>query len=317
VKSSSFFLAKFAKRRTQRFATEKKKSNGELLVLFLGLLLGGLLPYGCQAPQQAEGEEVVASYRSNQLYRSEVDFYLSTWASPADSQRAARQFIEEWVKAQAIAERASDVMGKLDQEVAYQLNAYERRLIEHKFANYLVSNRLDTVVSRPEIRNYYQKHPDKFISQMDAYAYFFLKTEQKNPSREVGWMRSDQTAQIEQLASWGQQNAVEQKLDSSFLTESALKSVLEGSRLNTAYLKPGVVYTYTQKDEEKSYFCMFKLLEKVKQGEQMPLQMCMTTIRDIILNQRKNRLIEQTENELVKKAKSDGKVKIISEVSEK
>lgn len=58
---------------------------------------------------------------------------------------------------------------------------------------------------------------------------------------------------------------------------------------------------------------MFKLNEEVKEGELMPLSMCRETIKDILLNQRKNRLVETTEKDLLKNARKSGKVNIVGE----
>ncbi len=258
-----------------------------------------------------DDKEVIASYGEIPLYREEMDYFLPRWENPADSARLAQIFIEDWMKAQAIAERASNEIGDLEEEVSYKRNDFERRLIEFKFAQYLIATQLDTVISEQEIRNYYLKQPDKFISQAVYYSHFFVKTEVNNPSREVSWMRSDTREQIDALAEWSQKEAVEFKLDSSFVTQTAISSVLEGSRLNISYLRLNNVYTFTQREEDQNYFVMFKLLEEVKEGELMPLGMCREIIRDILLNQRKNRLVQATETDLLKNAKASGKVKIV------
>lgn len=286
------------------------------LHLILAILLSGVSFFviGCQQMGgESEGKDVIARYGEIPLYREELDYFLPQWNNEADSIRLAGRFIEDWMQAQAISERARTLIGELDDEILYKRNDFERRMVEFKFAQYLIANQLDTTISEKEIRNYYQSQPDKFISQSNYFSHFFVKTEVRNPNREVGWMRSDKRETINELENWSKQNATEFKLDSSFVTQTTIKSVLEGSRLNPDYLRKGSVYTFNQKEDDKTYFVMFKLIGEVKEGEIMPLSMCRGTIKDILLNQRKNRLVETTEKELLKNARSSGKVTIVGE----
>lgn len=292
------------------------KRNRAGLLLIQAILLVGLSTYliSCdRGANEFEGKEEIARYGEIPLFREELDYFLPQWQNEADSVRLAQRFIEDWMQAQAIAERARTVMGDLDDEVVYKRNDFERRMIEFKFAQYLIANQLNTLVSDAEIRNYYKKQPDKFISQTNYFSHFFLKTENKNSNRELGWMRANDRKTIDQLEAWAKENASEFKLDSAFVTLTTIKSVLEGSRLNPAYLRKNNVYTFNQKEDDKTYFIMFKLNEEVKEGELMPLSMCRETIKDILLNQRKNRLVETTEKDLLKNARKSGKVNIVGE----
>jgi hypothetical protein len=269
---------------------------------------------GCeQMGDGSEGKDVIARYGDIPLFREELDYFLPQWENDTDSVRLAGRFIEDWMQAQAISEQARNLIGDLDDEVVYKRNDFERRMIEFKFAQHLIATQLDTVISDQEIRNYYQTQPDKFVSQSNYFSHFFVKTEAKNPNREVGWMRSDERGTIAQLEAFCKQNATEFKLDSSFVTLTTIKSVLEGSRLNPSYLRKGNVYTFNQKEDDKTYFVMFKMIEEVKEGETMPLGMCREIIKDIILNQRKNRLVETTEKDLLKNARKSGKITIVGE----
>lgn len=271
---------------------------------------------GCQQMGDgSEGKDVIARYGDIPLFREELDYFLPQWENEADSVRLAGRFMEDWMQAQAISERAKSLIGDLDDEVVYKRNDFERRMIEFKYAQYLVATQLDTVISENEIRNYYKTQPDKFISQSNYFSHFFVKTETKNPNREVGWMRNKGRETINQLETWSKQNAAEFKLDSSFVTLTSIKSVLEGSRLNPAYLRKGSVYTFNQKEDDKTYFVMFKLIQEVKEGEILPLGMCRGIIKDIILNQRKNRLVETTEKDLLKNARNSGKITIVGNVA--
>ena len=290
-----------------------KTNNPLRFFLFAPIIIFGLWLTGCDSKSDPNaGKEEIASYGDIPLFREELDYFLPQWENQGDSARLADRFIEDWMQAQAIAERARNLIGSsLEEEVIYKRNDFERSLIEFKLSQYLIQNQLDTDIKDAEIRNYYTKHPDKFISQTDYYAHFFVKTKIANPSREVGWMRATDRETIGQLKKWSEENATEFKLDSSFVTLTNITSVLEGSRLNLPYIRKGSVYTFSVSEDENKYFVMFKLLKEVKQGELMPLSTCREIIKDILLNQRKNRLVETTKEELLKNAKSSGKVKIL------
>ncbi len=276
---------------------------------FLTLIACWGIHVGCQQVPQEEGREVIASFNNKPLYKDELEHFLPKGLSSEDSIRYAQSFVEEWIKNQAVAERARNLISQLDRKISYQIQDHERKLISYEFANYLIKNQLDTLIRPSEISNYYQKHPEKFISGTKYYAYFHVKTEDTNPFREVSLMRSKSIDKINELKTWSKTNAVEYQLDTVYVTSTEINRILEGANVKLELLQANRVFTYSQEVEDKKYYNFFKLIHVLDEGEQLPLIICGSLIKDILLNQRKNTLIEETEADLVKKARSAGKVK--------
>ena len=72
-----------------------------------------------------------------------------------------------------------------------------------------------------------------------------------------------------------------------------------------------MVYNYRTTEEGTRYYHFFKILGRIREGEPLPVSLCIGRIQDILLNQRKLDLIEETEADLVQKAKSAGKVEVM------
>ena len=283
-------------------------ARGGWIVCLLAICMG---PIGCKKTPDAEGRELIASFSGKPLYRDEMDHFLPKGLSSEDSIRYAKGFVETWVKDQAIAERARSIITQLDRKISYQIQDHERKLISYEFSNYLINSQLDTLVRSAEISTYYQKHPEKFIAGTKYYAYFHVKTENTNPYREVSLMRSRDRDKIVELKEWGKENALSYQLDTIYVTETEISRILEGARVKLELLQLNKVFNYTQEVEDKKAYNFFKLLDVIEEGDQLPLVICGSLIKDILLNQRKNALIEETEAELVKKARSAGKVEVV------
>ncbi|GAB4427561.1 MAG: hypothetical protein OHK0039_45930 [Bacteroidia bacterium] len=257
-----------------------------------------------------EGSEKIAAYGDEVLYRQELDTFMPDTLEGADSVRAARQYIDSWLQAQAVVEAARAQVPDIDEQVYYQARAYERLLTETAFIDYLIEGRAGQFqISEAEIANYYTRHPEKFISRAPYYQFFYIETAKPNQYRIVNLLRSDKPEERTELIDWCKENATSFKLDSSYVSEGGLEAYSEGfyygsmTRASTT-----TVYPYQTQVGDTTYYRFFRMLKTIEAGAPLPLSLCRDRIAAILHHQRKQTLIDQTRANLLQQARAAGKI---------
>ena len=273
------------------------------------LLLYGIM--GCKSNGVPGKEDVVARFGGEELLREEVDFFTPADTSPDDSTRYADQYVEKWIKLMAIKEEAENEVGDLSEKMKFKLKQYEYQLIANEFTSWLMDEKGDKEVSEEEIRNHFNKYPEKFISSTNYYQYFYIKTEKSGQYKVVSMMRSSEQEKIDELKAWAKENAIEYRLDSSWVTEPEIDRISDGFYFgNIKRASKRTVYPYSHKEDGKTFYDYYRLIDVIEEGDQLPLSLCRNRIINSILSQTRQTLINQTEANLVKSAKDSRKAQI-------
>ncbi|MFK7926231.1 MAG: hypothetical protein AB8H47_30055 [Bacteroidia bacterium] len=271
----------------------------------------GLLCVGCASDGNNAKSDIIVRYRQHNLSRAEIDQFVPAASTGPDSIRYAQRFIEEWLRGQAVSEHAKSRIDGLNDQIAAQMREFERDLIRHAYSQYVTEeNANDLRVSEAEINSYYAENPDKFISDTEYFQFFFVRTKEYSNQEVVPLMRRNDEDKLGELREWVRQNAVEYRLDSSYVTETELNRVGDGyyyGNIKRSYSP--TVYPYSVKIGEETYYNYFRLLNTIKSGDRLPLRVCAPMIRNILYNQKKNLLIEREEAALVQQARSAKKIK--------
>ena len=262
---------------------------------------------GCNS-SHSPAEDLIIRYKDRQLYRAEIDAYVPPGLAPDDSTRWAEKYISQWLTSVVTAEQARRVIPNWEDKIQYKQHNYEAQLLRHAYADYLVRNQLYTRITEDEIREYYQQYPERFLSKATYYSYFFMKKSGTFPPMVHSGIRSDDRSRINEVKSWClTQEGVICKLDSSYVTDMEMNLLEEESPYNLKRLNPNRTYSY-RSTLDSSVYIKFKLHNIIQPGDLKPLDMCREDIRRIILNQRKLKLIEQREAELVQTAKNNRQI---------
>ncbi|MEL6672118.1 MAG: hypothetical protein AAFR61_07990 [Bacteroidota bacterium] len=288
-----------------------KFSSKRLYNLFTCLCV--LLVFGCDTGRNP-GKDVIATYNGEQLLREEIDFFLPDSLGKADSTKYAEQYVEQWISLQAVAEQARREVDGLEDKVAFQLKSYQYQLMAHEFANWLIEDKAIMFrVNEAEIQGYYDRNPEKFVSGRTYYQILYVKTDKPNQYRVANLMNSKDPEKMDELLVWARENATEYRLDSTYVEEAEMDRLSDGYYFgDIRRASRTTTYPYQHKEGDTTYYDFFRLLNVIKPGEALPLNLVREQIIGIIQNQRKNTLISQTESNLVKQAKAAKKAKIMS-----
>lgn len=269
-----------------------------------------LLIMACNGNGVNGAEDIIVRYRQYTLSRAEIDYFIPDGVTQADSILFAERYIEEWIKGHAISEHARSRIVGLKESLGYKLKEYEKDLINHAFATYLAEQNSDVLkTTDEEVRFYYNQNPEKFISDTYYYQYLFVRTTSYANQQVVPLMRSNDPERLEELRDWALDNALDYRLDSSYVREPELERISEGFYYgNIRRVSKSTSYPFQLRKDGESYYNYFRLIDEVEPGERLPLRICADQIRNILINQKKNDLIEREEAALVEQARAAKKI---------
>ena len=279
-----------------------------------GLLLLVLAVSSCQAVHRASdtvavlfGDEVVARVGDHKLFRSELAGYIPAGASSEDSLALAQQYIHSWAEELLFLDMAEAQLSKEEKNVDKELEEYRRTLLKYRYEERYINERLDTLITDAEVRNYYEAHADRFTLDRPV-----LKARYMVIPADSRSLRT-----IKELM--GSDDAMDAIAADSLAFTAALRYVDSSDNWLDALLLARELGT----DEEsmmkslKNKFIEFKgddgnirvayVVDLVRKGEPAPLEYCADRIRDIILSARKHELVSGLERELLIDAQNKDK----------
>ena len=151
-----------------------KKSSRTTVQLFLLLGMVVTLWAGCGSGEPEEDALVIARFKDKTLTSTQLDYYVPEGLAPEDSIRFANQFIDRWIREQAVMERALQDDPELIEKVNFKVEDYRAKLIMHEFHGKLVEQNKSAEVPESELRQYYEENKENFRSKEQMYSYFFL-----------------------------------------------------------------------------------------------------------------------------------------------
>lgn len=262
----------------------------------------------CVGNFESGKEEPIARVYDTYLMPSEIKSVTAGAATPEDSAQIARHYVESWVKIQLLYHEAV-AHAKIDlNEIERRTKEYKYQLITHAFLQQYISERLDTVVTEQQIRQYYQTNKANFELKQNIVKGILFKLSDNAPdkAKALGWLKSRYPDDGEQLRSYAL-NYTENPLisDTTWIPFSELVA-------NTPFqeqIKNEVQFLATQHyaiASDGNYLYMLKILEYKIADQISPLEFVKDQIREIILNQRKMTLQRQLEISLLEKARKSG-----------
>lgn len=285
-------------------------SNSSYQTFWIGMILLCVISGcgGCGEKKELD-KRLVAEYNGELLYMYQLQRYVPSELKGQDSIEFANNFIDDWLTNQAVKEKAEQEIGNLNEKIEPEVATLKMSLIRKEFADWLVNTQLEKNISDQVLRDYFKKYPDRFRSDKVQYQYFYVKVLSENATQIASQISSTKPEELNKLVKWCEDNAVEYRLDSSVTSESEMKRIASGYYGAITHAKPNTLQTYNVTEDGKNYTQFFRLLKVIQENEILPFAACKERIEMLILNQRKNELIEQMERGLLEDAKKSNKYK--------
>jgi len=272
---------------------------------FYGFYLGlcSLLLGSCNYFQQTDTGSQVVRVNDSYLYQEDIKALIEEDTSPEDSAIIVGNYVTRWATQQLLIDRAKlNLPAEQQAEFNTLVENYKNELFTNAYTDAIVSRDLDTALNFNEIEAYYEKNGENFILNEDLVKLRYInlpKTTNNLDEIRTKFRRFKAKDQDElnvmaiQFKNYSMNDSVWVKTKSVYNKIGPL-SVEDRSKLlqKDNFLE--------LKDSLNVYFIYVN--DVLSRNEQAPLDYASATIREILLNKRKQALIKELEKDITKDA---------------
>ncbi|WP_242670078.1 peptidyl-prolyl cis-trans isomerase [Gramella sp. KN1008] len=282
-----------------------------LVGFFFGLF--SLLLVGCEYFQQSDNRKVVVRVNDSFLYEEDIRALINDDTSPEDSSLIVSNYINRWATQQLLIDRAELNLPEAQQREFNDLvSNYRNELYTNAYTEAVVSRDLDTSLNKDEISNYYEANKENFILNEDLVKlrYINLASNSNNldeiKRKFIRFNQEDQddlTNMALQFKNYSMNDSVWVKTKSVYNKIGPL-SVEDRERL----VKKS---NFMELQDSLNVYLVY-VNDVLTRNEQAPLEYASATIREILLNKRKQALIKELEKEITKDAIKNNEFEIFN-----
>jgi len=281
-----------------------------LLIGLFFLLTGGIISSCSLLFKKDAKDKVIAVTAGKELTYSQLKMAIPSSMKEIDSISFAQNYIEKWVKNQLMLEKAELNLDKPTlKSIETMIDNYRTSLLVFKYQQMLIMEKLDTVVTPNQIKEYYSQNVTNFKLDFNVVKAIYVKLQKgvSDSYKAKQWMKSNKEADLMSLEDFCYQNATnfnmgDQWIDFSQLLRSFPKSIPN----QESFLKYNK-FIETQ-DSLYTYFITIRDYKLV--GDTTPIMFVENNIRDILLNRRKIQFINDLENNIYRDAVNQKKFTI-------
>jgi hypothetical protein len=264
----------------------------------------------CSGDKDEEVMKPIAVAGDKSLAEEEYKQFNFLGSGANDSVFVAKKLIEAWAQDELFYQEAKEKLLPEDIDVEAEIEKYRRELINYKYEIRLIENNLDTTITKDEVQSYYDANRDNFILKDNIVKVNYFKVPVR--SKALGKMKaavlSQNPKEKENLKALCLQYADNYFINDStwLLLEDIKKEIPQLRELPEYNFYAGRYFEYS--DTLNYYYLKIKEI-KIKNGLS-PINFEMANIRNILLNGRKMKLIRQYKQQILEKAKTEGRYKI-------
>jgi len=265
-------------------------------------------------------ETPIARVMNEYLYASDLAEIIAPGTLQADSIEAVHAYIHNWIQQKLLVHKAKRNLPGHQKAFEQEIENYRNSLIIFAFQNALIEQSVDTIVTETEIENYYEENKHQFLLRSNIVRVRFAKLE-NHPANS----RDRNTRENRQM-----QETVYKLIFSDELTSEEWQRLMDlCQRISPNFflnsnqwiyfddlLKEVPVDAYNQEDflrrnrqfqvPDGSFIYYVNILEYRLKESYSPIEFEREKIRNIILNSRKVRLIENLRNEVMAEGQEKG-----------
>ncbi|MCX8112311.1 MAG: hypothetical protein N3E49_03830 [Bacteroidia bacterium] len=267
---------------------------------FLAVFFGSLLTVCRREPS----EPALARYRDRYLLRSEA---LNRLSIPAGSDTALllRAYAAEWLRQQALADTAYQLLPKLRSQIEEQVQDYRTKLL----IAYLSRMLSEEVMSQWEISDStliktYESQPEVFRTVQPYYQYRWVQI-------PATWLARVELARYLSMPDSAWQRWLKEKnypgrIVSQWVPRSALDSLQAFFPTTLSLLPLQGVAQSVRVESGRSYLLVFQLTGLIVPGQILPFELVRDQVKNLLLQQRLHAWLKAFEDSLYQRALASG-----------
>lgn len=281
-------------------------------ILFIATLF---LVISCENTEPAEDarlvhEKPLARVFDKKLFLSDFAASVPKQLNSRDSVSFVNAYVEQWITSELLSHQAETNLTDDEKDIEKQIEEYRKNLLVYRYETELVKQKLDTAVSQQEIEEYYKAHAQNFMLKDNIVKVTYVKAGVKAPTPEKvrKWYVSSDEKDLDNLKKYCIQYADNFFLDGE--TWLLLDDVMKEIPLRD--YNPELLLKTTRKIElADSLYNYFLFIRDFKiKNMPSPLSFETDNIRQVIINKRKLKLIEEMKQSVYAQAKENGNFEV-------
>ena len=252
--------------------------------------------------QTGKNDYAVAKVGDRYLYFSEMSDIFPKDCSKEDSITFAKMYVDNWIKTRLLLKRAELNLSKEQLNISREIETYRSSLLIYKYENWLLQEKLDTVVHISEIQRYYETNKENFLAEEYAVKAVYIKLPANAPAlwNIRRWLMSDNEKDVQDLTNYCRTNAVQfDFFDDEWIRWTIIENELPQKETANRQLSQNNNYI-EQRDEAFVYYVRIK--EKIAPDDTAPLVFVKDKVKSIIINKRKLKYISELEQNIYNEA---------------
>ena len=268
--------------------------------LITAFILAAVVMMGCERPDK--DRVVLARVDNTFLYLDQVASSIPDGARENDSIFAVRSFVDNWIRQQLLLKHAEENLRDMKPDFDRQLQDYRNALLIYTYEEELVQQKLDTIVSVQELREYYEKNKESFLLKENIVKVLYVRLYRNEPAinqfRRL--MRSNKQNDRLKLAQLAKQNAANYYLDDEvwLFFNDLLKEIPIVTYNQEAFLTNNRFVEI----QDSSYHYLINIKDFRVTDSYSPITLEQDRIRYTIINMRKAEIISKLQAELYDRA---------------
>ena len=277
---------------------------------FLVLLL--ITEFACNTTNDeiANDGKIVAKINSSSLYQSDLKEMAQKGLSKSDSIAFNKNYINNWAKNEIFYQQALNYLSEEELNISKEIEDYKKAVLSYKFETKLIEEKLDTTISAAQIEDYYTANSQNFLLKNNIVKVLYIKTPINIPNLDKlkKLCYSSSIKDAEQLKTMCIQYANNYFMnDNTWLMFDDLKKEIPQLKEVPEYtIQKGKIVEFT--DATSFYF--LKIIEVKSKNTLSPLTFEKNNIKSMLINERKQKLINTIKKDFFDNAKTNKELEI-------
>ncbi|HOK51722.1 MAG TPA: peptidylprolyl isomerase [Bacteroidales bacterium] len=239
----------------------------------------------------------VAKVGNAVLYKSDLARLIQPGMTLTDSNMLAKSIIDKWVRKQLIMQQALLNLTDAEKNVEKELEEYRTSLIIYKYEQKYIQERLDTTVTEQEMQKYYADNLQSFILPTSVAKVQFVQLPLAVKTDLVRqWLLQANEESVKKIQEFCYQVAVKYEyFGDRWVSFDNIKMLFPYALVpSDQYMMSNKLY----ETSDTSYHYLLYLREIKPKGAQAPYEFVRDNIRNIIILKRKQKLVNDLENNI-------------------
>ncbi len=275
------------------------------------LLFSSLFFASCNDGQKDESKTPIARVLDKYLYKEDIRDIIPKNLSPEDSANRVKKYIDMWVKKQAMMKTAEINLIEEQKDVSKELENYRMTLLISRYKQHFLEQNLDTIITEKQIEDYYNLYPEVFKIHQPAVMALYIKILRTAPN--IGVVRNNyrlsRERNIEELKDFCKENAT--KYDNFNNEWIYFKDLILDIPIRVDDQEKFLKLNKFIEVYDSTYYYFVKINNYRLKNATAPIKFVKGQIQVGILNERKDRINRDLENNIYNNMLDNSDIEII------